>query len=135
MHKLFTDGGSRGNPGPAGIGFILFNDSELVHFDAKHLGNATNNQAEYAALLFGLKTCKKQGIKNIECYLDSELVVKQLNGIYKIKNESIKPLYLKIRTILDELDIVTFTHVPREQNKFADKLVNIALDAHLNKPK
>lgn len=129
--KLYTDGGARGNPGPSGIGFILFNETNLEFFDAKFLENATNNQAEYLALILGLEYCKKNKITSLDCYLDSELVVKQLNGEYKVKNSNMVPLFDKITGLRDVFDTVTFNHVPRAENKFADKLVNIALDAKL----
>lgn len=129
MAKLFTDGGARGNPGPAGCGAVLFeDDGELINFTGEYHAHATNNYAEYSALLLGLKLAAKQGIKRLECFLDSELVVKQLNGEYKVKDENIKQLYEKVKKHSQEFDFVIFKHVPREQNKHADRLVNLILD-------
>lgn len=126
--KLFTDGGSRGNPGLSAIAFVLYNDNELVDIGAKFLGIATNNFAEYNALIEGLKLAKKY-TDELECVLDSELVVKQVNGIYKISSPDIKPLFDKIKALKPEFKKITFTHVRREQNKIADKMVNIILDS------
>ncbi|MBD3280409.1 reverse transcriptase-like protein [Candidatus Dojkabacteria bacterium] len=134
-YNLFTDGGARGNPGPAGIGAILFDENDkLVWFDSEYIGESTNNEAEYKAILEGLTYFKKFfGSKKItlKCYLDSELIVKQLNGEYKVKNENLKMSYNEIQSLINDLDL-TFEHVYREKNKFADKLVNISLDAHGN---
>lgn len=130
-YKLYTDGGSRGNPGPAGIGFILFDsDDNLIWSESKYLGKATNNMAEYKALEEGLNYVfkKVQDVEVLTCYLDSELVVKQLNGEYKVKNQDLKPLFDKISVLIDSKR-VKFNHVYRENNKFADKLVNISIDA------
>lgn len=127
-YKLFTDGGARGNPGPAGLGAIIFEDESLFWFENKYMPNATNNQAEYLALLLGIKMAAKLKINEIECYLDSELVVKQMNREYKIKDAIIKKLKEKIDNELENFSKITFKHVVREKNKFADKLVNLALD-------
>lgn len=127
--KLFTDGGARGNPGPAGIGAILFEDDKLIWFESEYIGKATNNYAEYKAILLGLqKTLKIYPDAEIICHLDSELVVKQLNGEYKVKNKPLKILNDKIQDLIVGKTII-FKHVYREDNKFADKLVNISLDA------
>lgn len=132
-YKLFTDGGARGNPGPAGIGAVLFDENDkLIWLEGKYVGKVTNNVAEYMAILEGLKYFKKfYETENcaLVCYLDSELIVKQLNGEYKVKNEGLKPYFSKIQDLILRLD-VTFEHVYREKNKFADKLVNISLDAY-----
>jgi len=126
--KLFTDGGSRGNPGLSAIAFVIYQNEELFDIGAKFVGIATNNFAEYNALIEGLKLAKKY-TDAIECFLDSELVVKQLNGIYKISSPDIKPLADKIKALRLDFKKVTFTHVRREQNKIADKMVNIILDS------
>jgi ribonuclease HI len=126
---LYTDGGARGNPGPAACGIILLNEKKQpLAIDAKYLGNGTNNQAEYEALILGLKHARKMNVDEIECYLDSELAVKQLNEIYKTKNKHIIPLKKKVVQLADEFKKVSYYHVEREFNKFADKLVNIVLD-------
>ena len=130
MYRLFTDGGARGNPGKAACGCILF-DSEfkLVDFNAKFLGIQTNNLAEYEGILLGLKLAKKNGVKSVQCFLDSELIVKQLNGKYKVKSPNIKPSFKKTKTYLSHFESISFHHVRRDQNKFADKLGNIVMDA------
>lgn len=134
-YKLFTDGGARGNPGPAGIGLILFNeDNGLLAFEGKYIGMATNNIAEYQAILLGIKIFKKYLLVHsdtdpvLECYLDSELIVKQMKGEYKVKDAGLKTIYSKVQENIQGMN-VTFSHVRREKNKFADKLVNISLDA------
>lgn len=127
-YKLFTDGGSRGNPGNSAIAWALFLDNELIDINSKFVGTATNNYAEYNALIEGLKNAKKY-TDTLECYLDSELVVKQINGLYKVSSPDIKPLFSKINELKKDFKNITFTHVLREKNKVADKLVNIVLDA------
>lgn len=129
VYNLFTDGGSRGNPGPSATGCFLFDDrSHLVSFRGKYIGEATNNVAEYTALIEGLKLAKLKKVKKIDCHLDSELVVKQLTGIYKVKHEHIKELYDKVQKHKSEFDHIDFIHVRREKNKFADRMVNVILD-------
>lgn len=127
---LYTDGGARGNPGPAAIGFVLTGIGSVPILVKKYLGKATNNQAEYQALLAGLFRAKKEGVKDLMCYLDSELVVKQVRGEYRVKNEDLKKILDEIRILLPHFDSVTFQHVPRAKNKIADGLVNEALDAN-----
>ncbi len=129
MFYLFTDGGSRGNPGISAAGCFIFDDKlNLVSFDAKYLGIATNNYAEYNALKLGLKLAQKLKIKDLTCTLDSELVVKQLNGEYKVKDENIRKLYNEIQRESKSFSLLIFNHVLREENKNADKMVNIILD-------
>jgi ribonuclease HI len=134
-YVMYSDGGSRGNPGPAACGVVIFEGDKEIKRLNKTIGNTTNNQAEYQALEMGLEwisiNCHPEGTKGslIVCKLDSELVVKQLNGEYKLKNEELKPWFAKIRNLVIELGGgVTFSHIPREQNKIADSLVNEALD-------
>ena len=126
---LFTDGGSRGNPGPAGIGYVL--DIEGVE---KTFGNAigemTNNQAEYQALIAGILRAVDERVTELECFLDSELVVKQLNGEYRVKDLKLKPHFEKIMMLKDKFTSISFSHVPREKNEEADALLNEALDNH-----
>lgn len=133
-YKLYTDGGSRGNPGPAATGWLLFDPvNQLIDFGGEYLGEFTNNYAEYLALASAITKIYKQNkslnIKTLSCYLDSELVVKQLSGIYKIKHPELAEIAKKIQKLLLEFETVNFVHVPRAENKFADKLVNICLDA------
>lgn len=131
---IYTDGGARGNPGPAACGAVIKNGGEVILETSKYIGIATNNQAEYEALILALEKAKEIfGSKKtkemaMECHLDSELVVKQLNHEYRIKNEGLKPLYLKVCNLLRDFNSVKFTHIRREQNKLADKLVNQELD-------
>lgn len=129
MHYLFTDGGSRGNPGKSAIAYFIFEDEKLLDFGGKFVGVGTNNSAEYQALILGLKAASKLGIKKLTCNLDSELAVKQLNGEYKISNEDIKKLASSVQKEREKFESVTFNHVLREKNKFADKMVNVILDS------
>lgn len=128
---LKTDGGSRGNPGEGASGAILFDkDGIVIDLDGLYLQNTTNNNAEYQALVIGLKLAKKNKVETLECFLDSELIVKQMNGIYKISDANIKQIKKTIDTLLPIFKKVSFTHIPREQNKLADKIVNLILDEH-----
>jgi len=133
-HKLFTDGGSRGNPGPAAYGCALYDEfGKLIDIDAKYIGEKTNNQAEYQGIIAGLKLARKSGVNNILCYLDSELIVKQIKGEYKVKNSNIKPLFKELVDLINEFESFEFTHVYRAENKVADKLVNIILNVEKTK--
>lgn len=132
---IFTDGGARGNPGPAAGGVVIKNDKdEVVLKTSKYFGETTNNQAEYKALILALQKAKgifkAQKIKNrkVECYLDSELVVKQLNHEYKIKDEGMQKLFITVWNLTLDFDSVKFIHIPREENKLADEMVNRELD-------
>ncbi len=128
---LNSDGGARGNPGPAGIGVILKNGGVVVARLKEYLGETTNNQAEYQALLLGLTKARALGARRVDCLLDSELVVNQLTGKYKMKNKDLGVWFMKIWNLKNEFDAVTFRHVPREQNQEADALVNEAIDEAL----
>lgn len=129
---IYTDGGSRNNPGPAALG-VYFSDFNKVY--SQFLGIATNNEAEYQAVIFALKKAKqligKEKAKNaqIEIKADSELVVKQLNGEYKLKEEKLVPLFIEIWNLKQDFKKVEFTYIPREQNKKADAMVNKELDS------
>ena len=135
MLTIYTDGGSRGNPGPASIGGIVFDDeNNEIYLFKKAIGVGTNNEAEYRAIIEALgwaaKHCKSNEVAKIHCKLDSKLVVEQLCGRYKIKTPHISDLVMEVRGLLNQIDgEVSFTHIPREQNKRADALVNEALDA------
>lgn len=127
----YTDGGSRNNPGPAACGIVIQNEQEEVIFTgSKYLGTATNNQAEYGALILALEKARELLGENGEvvCHLDSELVVKQLKREYKVKDEKMKELFAKVCQLCLAFDKVEFVHVRREKNKLADKLVNEELD-------
>ncbi len=126
---LFADGGSRGNPGPAASGAVLLDSAgELVEEIGAYLGVATNNVAEWTALVIGLEAAGKRGIRRLRVRLDSELVVKQLRGEYRVKHVDLQPLYQRARRLLRDFAEVDIEHVPREQNKRADRLVNRVLD-------
>lgn len=125
---LHTDGGARGNPGPAGIGFYLVIEGEEPIAYKEYIGTATNNQAEYRALMAGLKRAQVEGVQELKCYLDSELVVKQVRGEYKMKNAGLRPLLEEVKKLADGIESVSYGHVRREKNKKADALVNEALD-------
>jgi ribonuclease HI len=128
-YKLYTDGGARGNPGPAAVGVVLKNSvGKIVREVGSYLGETTNNQAEYKALILGLRTAIEQGVTNLVCYLDSELVVKQLTGEYKVKNIGLKPLTTEVAALEKSFEDVSYIHVTRDKNKKADQLVNQVLD-------
>ncbi len=135
---IFTDGGARGNPGPAGIGAVFYFEDEMgkrteLEQIKKYIGETTNNFAEYTALIAALEHAVKLGHKKVQCYLDSELVVKQLNGLYKIREQTLQPLAAKALALSNKFKSVNFSHVHREQNAVADKLVNEAIDRHQKK--
>jgi ribonuclease HI len=128
--RLFTDGGARGNPGPAAYGYVLEADGGTV-LDARGeaIGVATNNVAEYRALVAGLERARELGIDQLEVVSDSELLVKQMRGEYKVKNAALRELSLAAARIARDIGDVTYTSVRREENELADRLVNDALDA------
>jgi ribonuclease HI len=128
--KLYTDGGSRGNPGPSATGFVITDmDNNVVTSAGKYLGITTNNQAEYQAVQQGLNKVFELGAQTVHVYMDSLLVVSQMNGIFKIKNRELWPIHQSIKDIISKFNKVSFTHVPREMNKLADSQVNEILDA------
>lgn len=124
---LHTDGGARGNPGPAGIGVVLEIGGEKKGFK-KYIGETTNNQAEYQAIILGLEKAKEAGAEELECYLDSELVVKQLNYEYKVKDQGLAQLFIKVYNLSQNFKKVSYKHTFRENNQEADCLVNEILD-------
>jgi len=126
---IYTDGGARGNPGPAGIGVVIFNeDQELIEEHSDFLGIATNNQAEYKAVILALKKAQALGAEELHFYLDSELVVRQLRGEYKVKNKDLASLFLEIHNLSINFKKISYTHVRRELNEEADRLANEAMD-------
>ena len=130
---IFTDGGARGNPGPAGIGVVILDEQKnIVKGLKKYIGEATNNVAEYQALILALKTAVEIGAENLKINMDSELVVRQMQGRYKIKDPGLKILAAEVLKLCNRFASVNFQHVPREQNQAADKLVNEAIDEQLN---
>jgi ribonuclease HI len=128
--KLFTDGGSRGNPGPAAYAFVLeAEDGTVLDARAETIGVATNNVAEYSALVAGLERAVEVGVDELEVVSDSELLVKQMRGEYRVKNRALQDLFLEASELARKLQRVTYTAVRREHNELADSLVNEALDA------
>ena len=126
---IFADGASRGNPGPAAIGVtIKDNRGKLITSISRRIGRATNNQAEYRAIIAALEEATRLGVKQVDIKMDSELVVRQINGEYRVKRATLKPLYQQVKQLQDSLEGFAITHIPRRQNFEADKLANKALD-------
>ncbi len=125
-----TDGGARGNPGPAGIGVVILDeDGKVLEEHAKYLGVTTNNQAEYQAVILGLERAVALGADEVQIVADSELMVRQMNGEYKVKNPDLAKRYLQVKNLETRLGgKVKYRHIRREQNKHADKLSNIAMN-------
>ena len=131
--RLFTDGGSRGNPGPAAYGFVLeAEDGTVLEARGEAIGVATNNVAEYRALLAGLASALERGVDELEVVSDSELLVRQMRGEYKVKNKALQGLFLEASRLARGIDSVRYTAVRREHNELADRLVNEALDQALS---
>ena len=127
---LHTDGGARGNPGPAGIGVVLTDENgEVVGAIAPGMGRTTNNVAEWRALIAGLELAIEKGVRELRVYVDSELVVHQLKGDWKIKNDRLRLLAVKARSLLGRFERATVDHVPRDKNAGADRLANQGMDA------
>jgi ribonuclease HI len=132
--KLFSDGGSRGNPGPSACGYVLMDmDDNVLEKAGVYLGVTTNNQAEYLGLKYGLEEAHKRGVIEVEVYMDSMLVVNQMKGIFKVKNRDLWPVHESVKQLAAQFKKVTYTHVPREFNTLADGEVNTTLDAQANK--
>lgn len=128
---VYSDGGSRGNPGPSASGFVLMDGREnILHEGGVYLGVTTNNQAEYHGVRLGLEKALEVGARTVDFRVDSLLVVNQMNGTYKIKNRDIWPINERIRELISKFDKVTFSHVKREYNQLADGMVNKILNAH-----
>jgi len=126
---LHADGGARGNPGPAGIGVVLTDErGDVIGEIARGIGEATNNIAEYRALIAGLELARDKGVTEIEIRLDSVLVVSQLKGEWKIKSDRLRSLAVQARRLFDSFPSASISHVPREQNADADKLANQGMD-------
>jgi len=132
--NIYTDGGARGNPGPAAIGIVIQQEGQVLKKYGETIGQATNNQAEYQAIIFAMKKAKllfgkkKAKQMELEFYSDSELIVKQLNRQYKIKEEDLQPLFIKVLNLIIDFGKVSFKYIPRSKNKEADRLLNEALD-------
>lgn len=128
--RVFTDGGARGNPGPAGIGVAFYDDAgELIEEHGEYLGEKTNNQAEYQAILYAVKRARELRVAHLDCFLDSELIVKQIAGEYRVKNKALRVLFDEVKKYACKFEKITFQHVPRDENKEADRLVNEAIDS------
>ena len=131
MFSLYFDGASRGNPGPASLGGVIYDSlqEEKINYK-KAIGVATNNYAEYQALLVGIKVCIKYNIKEVNIYGDSKLVIEQVKGNWKVKSDSLKPIHAEIQKHItpEFFKKITFNHVRRHLNKRADELANVALD-------
>lgn len=126
--SLFTDGGSRGNPGSAAIGYVLtFGDEQKVTH-GESIGVGTNNWAEYKALIAGLRRARQEGLTELAVFMDSELIVRQMIGRYRVKTAQLVPLHNEAQDLKEKFAVISFTHVKREKNKEADALVNRALD-------
>jgi len=127
---VYIDGGSRGNPGPAGGGFALYQKGKVVHKGSAFFGEKTNNQAEYMALLDALTYIKKTFGEacEVNCFMDSKLAVEQMNGNWKVKSDNVKPLFRQTRALADSFRDFSISHIPREENALADKLANQAMD-------
>ena len=137
--RVYTDGGARGNPGPAGAGAVVRaihqdgSEGDILQTVHEYLGETTNNQAEYMAIIRGLEAAKFLGAKKVEMVMDSELAVKQLNGQYRVKNAGLIDRVMDVRKLVVQFDQVTFRHVRRERNKEADAMVNAAIDEALKR--
>ncbi len=133
--KVYSDGASRGNPGTSAIAFkIMTEDGRLLKKHSRYLGIRTNNQAEYEALISALQSASKLTDQEVSCYMDSELVVKHINGEYKVRNPELKTLWFKVQELKQKFRRITFTNVPRSNmhTEEVDRLVNQTLDRAKN---
>jgi len=129
---IYVDGAARGNPGPAGAGAVLTDSKgKVVAEICRYLGETTNNQAEYRALLLALKRAGDFGALRVNIFSDSELIVRQISGEYKVKNEGLRPIFQDVMKILRDLGDYNIKHIPRERNKRADQLANLAIDGQI----
>ena len=132
LHILFSDGGSRGNPGPSACGFVIMKESgDIIEEGGEYLGVLTNNIAEYQGIKMALEKAIELGIKNVQFKADSLLAINQIKGIFKVKNKELWPIYERVQELKMNFDKITFEHIPREQNSRADMLVNRFLDEHM----
>ncbi len=125
---IYTDGASRNNPGEAGAGIFILRDGKPAAKIARYLGTTTNNIAEYTAAIIGMEHAVSLGATRVKLFADSELMVKQINGQYKVKNEGLKPLHEQVKRLMAKIGRVEVRYIPREQNKDADALANQAID-------
>ena len=127
-HQVFCDGASRSNPGDASIGVSISLDGKEIHSISREIGIATNNEAEYQALIDGLNYCIDNSINEVDVFLDSKLVIEQVNKNYKVKAHNLKEFNSQVENMIKEFKYIEFNHVYREDNKRADQLANLALD-------
>jgi len=125
--NIYIDGGARGNPGESGIGIVIDKNNKKTGYYF-YTGHSTNNEAEYKALIEALNIAKKLSFENVNIFSDSELVCNQINGIYKVKSESLLTLNIMAKQLIDNFKTFKICHIPREQNSLADKMVNLAID-------
>ena len=125
---IFTDGASRNNPGESGAGIFIMHDGVCLEGIARYLGTTTNNIAEYSAAIIGLERAVQLKASKVRLYADSELMVKQLNGLYKVKNEGLKPLHARAKELIAKIKSIEIQYIPRERNRDADALANKAID-------
>jgi ribonuclease HI len=133
MVEVHIDGAARGNPGDAGIGVIIRDKGKVVEEIGAYIGQTTNNIAEYMALIRGLEQVLLKGYKDADFFSDSELLVKQLNGEYKVKHPNLVPLYYQVLALVEKMGKFSIKYVPREKNPDADRLANIGIDVHEKK--
>jgi len=127
-HELYFDGCSKGNPGPAGIGAVIYKNKEEIWANSQYIGDhRTNNEAEYCALIMALEQAIILKIKMITIYGDSLLVINQLNGVYKVKNSKMIPLFQRVMSLKSQFEYLEFTHIYRDKNSRADQLANLAM--------
>jgi ribonuclease HI/pterin-4a-carbinolamine dehydratase len=128
--KLFTDGGSRGNPGPSALGYVILDMRDgIIKEESEYLGETTNNQAEYKGLIAGMQDALSMGVRELEVYMDSQLVVNQVKSEWKVKNGDIQPVNAEAKALAAKFKRISFNYVPRAMNKIADGLVNECLDS------
>ena len=131
-YRLYSDGACRGNPGVGGAGAVITDAEDNVVWEgSQYLGHCTNNIAEYKALILGLRGALAAGYKNLDVYMDSELLARQISGSYRVKNENLKILMQEVRSLMASFDNVAVQHVLRCDNAHADKLANMAIDSHI----
>ncbi|MBU0672314.1 MAG: ribonuclease HI family protein [Candidatus Margulisbacteria bacterium] len=131
--QIFSDGAARGNPGPAGIGVVIRNDAKVLVEVSDFIGKTTNNVAEYLAFIRGLEEALDMGEKNVEAFSDSELLVKQINEEYRVKNNGLIPLFHHAKSLIKKFKHCRVYHTPREENELADKLANRGIDEQTTK--
>jgi ribonuclease HI len=133
MLEVHIDGAARGNPGDAGIGIIIHDEGKVIDEIGAYIGQTTNNIAEYMALIRGLEQVLIKGFKTANFFSDSELMVKQLNGEYKVKHPNLVPLYYQALSLIAKMEKFTIKHVTRDKNPDADRLANMGIDVHKRK--